>query len=55
MYTVEFYQEKSDFWGLAYLEKKVVKTGKCDMGEAFDVAVENGCDPMANVKIYWED
>lgn len=55
MYTAIFFTVKHHFFGKDELVKNVIKTGKSDVFEAFEVALDHGCDPNKKVYMKWED
>ncbi|WP_155952935.1 hypothetical protein [Prevotella sp. HUN102] len=52
--VVEFYARKKSLWGEERLERKIVKTGKSTIEEAYDVAVANGHNPNKNIR-WWSE
>ena len=52
--VVEFFACKKNFFGEETLEKKVIRTGKSNIEEAFDVAVDHGHNPSKNIR-WWSE
>lgn len=50
--VVEFYATTRHLFGEDTIERKVIKTGKATIEEAYDVAVANGHDPNKNIR-WW--